>query len=742
MEVVGLTTAEVETCEQVMTIIELASLRRTTSSTLSNDASSRSHAICMFNLTISPEIKTNHRLLLDDEFKNDNEQQQQQQQPAALTDILNAKLTLVDLAGSERIKVSGAEGLQQQESIMINKDLLTLGKVISALSKTKKSKKSSKARRRSSGGHVPYRDSKLTRLLKDSLGGNCCTIMVACVSPASVNQEETVNTLRYAQRTRCIDNVAVQNIVRLSMSPSEAAALLRENQMLKTKLLQECSFVQAGASEDEKNRHETEQKELKRKVLQLESQLKASSAECHAASERADRFQSKLTHVKSVAQAAGVPTNVLSPSASKTAHYLDAIASFSAPPSDHQPQKEEREKDSENARLKRELEEMRREREALREELNRQKFSKDETPKRKKLLEIDTGTCENSNVAKSEVVIDGNIPREVFTELSPKTPRSPMNRMTEKSPKLQPRKFSDFKSPESTGAVRTPDQSKLIEIRANAKQLLRLASRAMNKPPAHKSSSAASPLPSIPGSPSVAVAKSTLTKKSLKENCTDASGETLKEDARFIAPPQPERKKVVVCTCKSPMFPPDSEQANFFLPKLEHKCSCGAAALLPTKTPDILLQNNDPTLLSNILRPWQADFLRSMGITTGGQLVETYKRYGKDLSSAMVMWRQNRGYKKARKKSCNIALYIWTRTCKLALRNTAAAALHHVQEQQQHAHNNNMTANIRRVETLLEDCCNQSLDTMNTNTTDVISVCSSLGNDSSACRDRFARIEI
>ena len=94
----------------------------------------------------------------------------------------------MDLAGSERLKQTGAEGLTQQEGISINRDLFVLSKVVSALADR------SKQGRRSSVTHIPYRDSKLTRLLRDSLGGNCFTVMVACISPASVNLEESVNT--------------------------------------------------------------------------------------------------------------------------------------------------------------------------------------------------------------------------------------------------------------------------------------------------------------------------------------------------------------------------------------------------------------------------------------------------------------------------------------------------------------------------------------------------------------------
>ena len=87
------------------------------------------------------------------------------------------------------------------------------------------------------GIHIPYRDSKLTRLLQDSLGGNSKTIMVACLSPSDSNVEESINTLRYASRTRNIQNSAVRNVVASKgMSTAEAAALKRENETLKQQL--------------------------------------------------------------------------------------------------------------------------------------------------------------------------------------------------------------------------------------------------------------------------------------------------------------------------------------------------------------------------------------------------------------------------------------------------------------------------------------------------------------------------
>ncbi|KAI8380958.1 uncharacterized protein BYT42DRAFT_564774 [Radiomyces spectabilis] len=114
--------------------------------------------------------------------------------------VLSSKFHFVDLAGSERLKRTAAEGDRRKEGININAGLLALGNVISALSDPCK---------RST--HVPYRDSKLTRLLQDSLGGNATTLMIACVSPAEINLTETVNTIKYAHRARSIKNKTERN---------------------------------------------------------------------------------------------------------------------------------------------------------------------------------------------------------------------------------------------------------------------------------------------------------------------------------------------------------------------------------------------------------------------------------------------------------------------------------------------------------------------------------------------------
>merc|ERR1712137_435581 len=120
------------------------------------------------------------------------------------------KLNMVDLAGSERQSKTGATGDRFKEATKINLSLSALGNVISALVDGKTS-------------HIPYRDSKLTRLLQDSLGGNAKTIMVATISPASYNFDETITTLRYANRAKNIKNKP-----RINEDPKDA--LLRQFQ--------------------------------------------------------------------------------------------------------------------------------------------------------------------------------------------------------------------------------------------------------------------------------------------------------------------------------------------------------------------------------------------------------------------------------------------------------------------------------------------------------------------------------
>ncbi|XP_039663492.1 kinesin-like protein KIF21A isoform X7 [Perca fluviatilis] len=191
---VGVTTRSVSSEAEMMQCLKLGALSRTTASTQMNVQSSRSHAIFTIHLCqVRVCASDNQESETDNRVSNGNSEMDEYE-------TLTAKFHFVDLAGSERLKRTGATGDRAKEGISINCGLLALGNVISALGD--RSKRSS---------HVPYRDSKLTRLLQDSLGGNSQTVMIACISPSDRDFMETLNTLKYANRARNIKNKVMVN---------------------------------------------------------------------------------------------------------------------------------------------------------------------------------------------------------------------------------------------------------------------------------------------------------------------------------------------------------------------------------------------------------------------------------------------------------------------------------------------------------------------------------------------------
>ncbi|XP_060551339.1 kinesin heavy chain-like [Ruditapes philippinarum] len=167
----GATERFVSSPEEVMETIDEGKSNRHVAVTNMNEHSSRSHSVFLINV------------------KQENTETQKK---------LSGKLYLVDLAGSEKVSKTGAEGAVLDEAKNINKSLSALGNVISALAEGNKS-------------HVPYRDSKLTRILQESLGGNARTTMIICCSPASYNESETKSTLLFGQRAKTIKNVVTVN---------------------------------------------------------------------------------------------------------------------------------------------------------------------------------------------------------------------------------------------------------------------------------------------------------------------------------------------------------------------------------------------------------------------------------------------------------------------------------------------------------------------------------------------------
>ncbi|XP_067881552.1 kinesin heavy chain-like isoform X3 [Heterodontus francisci] len=168
----GCTERFVSSPEEVMDVIDEGKCNRHVAVTNMNEHSSRSHSIFLINI------------------KQENVETEQK---------LSGKLYLVDLAGSEKVSKTGAEGAVLNEAKNINKSLSALGNVISALAEGTKT-------------HVPYRDSKMTRILQDSLGGNCRTTIVICCSPSSFNDAETKSTLMFGQRAKTIRNTVSVNL--------------------------------------------------------------------------------------------------------------------------------------------------------------------------------------------------------------------------------------------------------------------------------------------------------------------------------------------------------------------------------------------------------------------------------------------------------------------------------------------------------------------------------------------------
>ncbi|XP_039985058.1 kinesin-like protein kif7 isoform X2 [Xiphias gladius] len=182
----GVKECEVEGLDEVLSLLESGNTARHTGATQMNPNSSRSHTI----FTVYMDQRRGISRLYGTATSSGPQ-------------VLSSKFHFVDLAGSERILRTGNTGERLKESIQINSGLLALGNVIGALGDPKRK-----------GSHIPYRDSKITRILKDSLGGNSKTLMIACISPSSSDFDESLNTLNYATRARNIQNRATVNCKR------------------------------------------------------------------------------------------------------------------------------------------------------------------------------------------------------------------------------------------------------------------------------------------------------------------------------------------------------------------------------------------------------------------------------------------------------------------------------------------------------------------------------------------------
>ncbi|KAL0103559.1 hypothetical protein PUN28_017670 [Cardiocondyla obscurior] len=169
--VAGLEPISIQNAEELLSLLAEGNKNRTQHPTDANKESSRSHAVFQVYIKIINKLDSQ---------------------------VQRVKLSMIDLAGSERASATGCKGVRFKEGANINKSLLALGNCINNLADGIK--------------YIPYRDSKLTRLLKDSLGGNCYTVMIANIAPSSLTYEDTYNTLRYANRAKKIKSIAKKNV--------------------------------------------------------------------------------------------------------------------------------------------------------------------------------------------------------------------------------------------------------------------------------------------------------------------------------------------------------------------------------------------------------------------------------------------------------------------------------------------------------------------------------------------------
>jgi kinesin family protein 5 len=279
--IAGLTEEYVSSPEEVYALMKLGQGNREVGATLMNEGSSRSHSL--FLMTISQANKTDF---------------------SAKT----GKLYLVDLAGSEKVGKTGAEGKRLDEAKKINKSLSTLGLVINSLTDGKST-------------HVPYRDSKLTRVLQDSLGGNSKTALIVTCSPSSYNEAETIGTLRFGIRAKNIRNKPKINReqsiaeLKLLLAKAEASLLQRDSLIviLRKRLLeaggtlpsdQEIANIQEEVEEEAKSDLSSNIEDLTIELDQLRAAVdslrseKAQLIETHAAESSRSRQEAEEGHFR------------------------------------------------------------------------------------------------------------------------------------------------------------------------------------------------------------------------------------------------------------------------------------------------------------------------------------------------------------------------------------------------------------------------------------------------------------
>ncbi|XP_037802306.1 uncharacterized protein LOC119596972 isoform X2 [Penaeus monodon] len=276
IQVQGLSFHKPKDADNLMQMLACGNQNRSQHPTDANAESSRSHAV--FQIFVRQQDRTAN----------------------VKSNVAIAKLSMIDLAGSERGSATGFRGARFREGANINKSLLALGNCINALADGQK--------------HIPYRDSKLTRLLKDSIGGNCRSVMIAAISPASTTFEDTFNTLRYANRAKTIKTTLKKNIMNVDQHVSQYVQIVddlrKEICSLKEKVQKyeekEKEWTSLKEISESKNQDSSmlleQQKEYESQIASMEKEileLKANSGVVSEVSEEEAEVQRKLVEASS-----------------------------------------------------------------------------------------------------------------------------------------------------------------------------------------------------------------------------------------------------------------------------------------------------------------------------------------------------------------------------------------------------------------------------------------------------------
>jgi len=243
VSVAGLSTHHPQNVQEVMDMIMRGNELRTMSPTEANATSSRSHAVLQINVASkdrNASVEEPHTM---------------------------ATLSIIDLAGSERASATKNRGERLLEGANINKSLLALGSCINALCDPRKR------------NHVPYRNSKLTRLLKFSLGGNCKTVMIVCVSPSSAHFDETQNTLRYANRAKNIQTKVTRNVFNVNRHVKDFLVKIDEQMALINELKAQQKDFEALAFAKFRKQNEKKESIAREGVQRIRSAFENSAGE-------------------------------------------------------------------------------------------------------------------------------------------------------------------------------------------------------------------------------------------------------------------------------------------------------------------------------------------------------------------------------------------------------------------------------------------------------------------------------